>query len=232
MMKNLVCILIFCCVALADSAQEAMSLYSQGQFLAAAKMFAELNTAKNSASAARAYSVYALTQPETQREKLYIQAENLAKKAIAQDDNLADGYFELARAIGQLGVLRGIGAALIQGTGSKIKQLFDQTLELQPNHAGAMVGLAVWHTEITARGSLAALSMGADARQIEPLFKQALQLAPNNIGFRLEYAKAYLTLNKPEQAREQLQYATRIAVKDAEDRLYLERVKFELQRLP
>jgi tetratricopeptide (TPR) repeat protein len=230
-MKNLLFILIFCGLVLADSSQEAQNLYNQGQFLAAAKMFSGLNTAKNTASAARAYSIYALTQPENQREKIYIQAESLAKKAIDQDANLADGYFELARAIGQLGVLRGIGVAIVQGTGSKIKQLFDQTLELQPNHAGAMVGLAVWHAEITARGSLAALTMGADANQIETLFRQALQLAPNNIGFRLEYAKTYLTLNKPQQAREQLQWALRIAAKDAEDRLYQEQVKFELQRL-
>lgn len=131
-MKTFVCILILCCTVLADSTQEAQTLYHQGQFLAAAKMFADLNTAKNSASAARAYSIYALTLPETQREKSYLQAESLAKKAIAQDANLADGYFELARAIGQLGVIRGIGAALVQGTGSKIKQLFDQTLELIP----------------------------------------------------------------------------------------------------
>ncbi len=231
-MKYLIALLIFCGVALADALSEARELYSQGQFLAAAQQFAKLNTSTGSAFAARAYSIYASTLPEAQRETLYIQAEAQAQRAINQDKENPNSYLELARAIGQLGVLRGIGVALMQGTGSKVKQLLDKTLELQNNHSGAMVALAVWHAEVSARGQLAVISLGADVQQVEPLFKEALKIAPNNIGFRLEYARAYLAMNNRQKAREQLQIALKLPIKDAEDKLYAERAKIALERLP
>jgi tetratricopeptide (TPR) repeat protein len=231
-MKYLLACLIFCGIALADALSEARELYSQGQFLIAAKQFAALNTSSGSALAARAYSIYASTLPEAQREGFYIEAQNQAQRAIVQDNQHANGYFELARATGQLGVLRGIGVALLQGTGSKVRQLLDKTLELQNNHAGAMVALAVWHAEVTARGQLAAVSMGANAEKVEPLFNQALKIAPNNIGFRLEYARAYVALNNRPKAREQLQIALKLPIKDAEDKLNAERAKVALERLP
>jgi tetratricopeptide (TPR) repeat protein len=230
-MKYFFILLIFCSAALADALSEARELYSQGQFLNAAKLFATLNTSAGSALAARAYSIYASTLPEAKRETYYIEAESQASRAINQDSQNANAYFELARATGQLGVLRGIGMAILQGTGTKIRQLLDKTLELQNNHAGAMVALAVWHAEVSARGSLAAISMGADTQRIEPLFKEALKLAPNNIGFRIEYARAYIAMNNREKAREQLHIALKLPVKDAEDKLNNERAKAALERL-
>ena len=221
-------------VSASDTWQDARALYIKGDFMAAAETAARLDTADGYALAARATSLQASTLPKEQQEAGYKSAERLARAAIAADAQNPEGYFELARAVGQLGELRGVLAALTQGVATQVKDKLEWALKLRPSHSEAMMGLGVWHAQVSLRGGLLAASFGAHLERAEPLILEALKLRPNSIGFHLEYAK---TLNLMDAKRnrgralEQLQTALNLEPADAEERLYWKRAKLELERL-
>ncbi len=212
--------------------QDARALYIKGDFTAGGGFGGRLETADGYALAARATSLQASRLSKERQEAGYKSAERV--ECIAADAQNPEGYFELARAVGQLGELRGVLAALTQGVTTQVKDNLERALKLRPSHSEAMMGLGVWQAQVSPRGGLLAASFGAHLERAEPLILEALKLRPNSIGFLLEYAK---TLNLMDAKRnrgralEQLQTALNLEPADAEERLYWKRAKLELERL-
>jgi hypothetical protein len=132
-------LLILCAVLLAGSIltgpvwaanDEARALYAKGAFLEASQLAANAGTAEGFALAARALSQHSGRQSATQQEQLQAQCESYARKAIALDAKYANGHFELAAAIGELGRLRGTGWAFLNGVANVVKDNLEKAISL------------------------------------------------------------------------------------------------------
>jgi tetratricopeptide (TPR) repeat protein len=216
----------------AGSLQEAKSLYAKGEFLKASNVAAELNTAEGNALAAKALSLHASTQPEKNQDELYSKAETYARAAIKTNAKYAEGYMETARALGRLSQLRGVMTALSQGYGSQIRENLDKCLELDKDHAGAMVAYGVWHSEIVSKG--VGWLYGASGDKGLEYFNKAIKLEPKTIIHRVEFARGMVLLDKAKflpKAIEHLEVAVKLTPNDAAEKLDLVRAQRDLASL-
>ncbi|WP_353512962.1 hypothetical protein [Thermus sp. LT1-2-5] len=218
-------------LALAQASQVA-ALVDAGRFQEAYEMGLKLGTPEALALAAKGASFYALYEAKTEEKRAWFEkAEKAASQAIAKDPNYPEGYFERARALGRLSQYKGILEALSEGLAPRIRNDLERTLKLKPDHAGAMVALALWHFELVQKGWLVAATQGADGGKVEPLMKKAIELEPDGIIHRVEYARVLAAWNKKEEARKQLEIALSLPAKTAADRYDQERARQELARL-
>jgi tetratricopeptide (TPR) repeat protein len=217
-----------------DALSDARALYARGEFGASAKLASSLGTSEGYILAARALSLEALTSSSNAQIALYEQAEHHAGQALEKNARDPDAHFELARATGRLGELRGIAAALVNGVATRVKQSLERSLQLEPDHGEARVALGAWHAQVSARGGIAASLLGANQKLAEPLILSGLKLQPRNIGHHLEYARTLLLLDAARnrsRALEVLRAAVKLVPADAEQRWYLGEARVELERL-
>jgi hypothetical protein len=224
-------ILLTVSFAFAAGLQDAQALYAKGEFQKASDTAVAAGGADGFAFAAKANSIFANTRPAGEQENLYVKSENYATQAIKLDAKLDTGYFELARAIGRLSQLRGVGAALLQGLGTKVKDNLDKAISLNAKNASAMVALGLWHSEIIAKG--AGFLYGADGGKVGPLMEKAIALEPDVMIHRIEYARALMLLDAKNKAKavELLEKAVTLKVNDAAEAIDFERAKKDLAAL-
>lgn len=213
-------------------AHQVVALVDAGRFQEAYEAGLKLGTPEALTLAAKGASFYALYQAKPEEKRTWFErAEKAASQAIAKAPDYPEGYFERARALGRLAQYKGILEALAQGLAPRIRSDLEKTLKLDPNHAGAMVALALWHFELVQKGWLVAATQGADGAQVEPLMKKAIALEPEAIIHRVEYAKVLAAWGKKEEARKQLETALALPAKTAADRYDQERARQELAKL-
>ncbi len=221
-MRYLVALAWVLAVALANPAE----LLKEGAYQAA---YREALDAGQYVLAARAASFYALYQAQDRKEKeaWFDRAEKAARKAIQADPNDPEGYFELARALGRLAQYRGILQSL--SLASAVRDNLNKALALKPDHAGALVALALWNLELAQKG--VGWLYGARIGRVVPLFEKAIRLEPKAIIHRVEYAGALARMGKRKAALAQLQVALSLAPKDARDRYEQERAQRLLNQI-
>lgn len=213
-------------------APQVAALVDAGRFQEAYEAGLRLGTPEALALAAKGASFFALYQAKPEEKRTWFErAEKAASQAIAKNPDYAEGYFERARALGRLSQFKGILEALAEGLAPRIRSDLERTLKLDPNHAGAMVALALWHFELVQKGWLVATTQGADGARVEPLMKRAIELEPEGIIHRVEYAKVLAAWGKREEARKQLEVALSLPAKTAADRYDQERARQELAKL-
>ncbi|WP_423247896.1 hypothetical protein [Thermus albus] len=213
-------------------APQVAALLDAGRFQEAYELGLKQGTPEALALAAKGASFYALYQAKPEEKRAWFEkAEKAASQAIAKAPDFPEGYFERARALGRLSQFKGILEALAEGLAPRIKGDLEKTLKLKPDHAGAMVALALWHFELVQKGWLVAATQGADGSRVEPLMKRAIELEPEVIIHRVEYAKVLAAWGKKEEARKQLETALSLPAKTAADRYDQERARQELAKL-
>ena len=223
-------LLFFSSFVLAADLSDAKELYKDGDFLRAAKIAVRLETSEGFSFAARALAEHANTRPRDERDDLYSTCENYARQAVQLNPKNPDGYFEIAVAIGQLANLRDASYAISSGVPSQVRDNLNQALELNPRHWFAMVVLARWHAEMTARGI--GWIYGASGERAIELLELAIKTAPKRILVRVEVALAFLVLDKQkyrDRAKRELEVAAKLEAIDAAERRQLERAKRELE---
>jgi hypothetical protein len=223
-------LLLLSSLALAADLDDAKDLYTKGEFLRASQIAADLETSAGFALAARSLAEYANTRPRDERDELYSICERHARKAVQLNSKNADGYFEIAVAVGQLANLRDAGYAISSGVPSQIRDNLNQALDLNPKHWFAMVVLGRWHAEMTSRGI--GWIYGANGDRALELLELAIKTAPKRILVRVETALAFLVLDKQkyrERAKRELETAVKLEVTDAAERRQFERAKRELE---
>ncbi len=213
-MRRLLVLLVVSFSALAFAG--AAELLAEGQFQAAYQAAVEEG---DWVQAARAASFYAIYQAQDKKERAawFSKAEAAAKRAIKEDPQNPEAYFELARALGRLAQYRGILQSL--SLASAVKENLDKALKLKPDYASALVALALWHLELSQKG--VGWLYGASEKKVIPLFEKAIQLEPDQIIHRYEYAKALARLGKTQEALKQLEVALSLPPKDARDEYVL-----------
>ncbi len=205
------------------------ALIDEGKFQQAYEEAFAQGTAVAYALAAKAASYQAgyVATSANEKEAWFSKAEAAAKKAIAADAGYPEGYFELARAQGRLSQFRGILASL--NLASSVRDNLKKALELDPEHDGALVALALWNLELAQKG--VGWMYGASIKRVEPLFQKAIALNPTAIAHRLEYGGALIRLKKPEAARAQLQKALELPARTWVDRADQEKARTLLEEL-
>lgn len=217
----------------AASIRDAVQLYSQGDYRAAASVAASLKTVDGLVFAAKATSTFAAGNPGPGQDALFSRAEALARQAIRLDARNPDAYVELSRAIGGLVSARGPVASVLSGYANETRESLETALRLDPRHANAMVGLAVWHASLSAAG--VGWLFGADASRAVALFERAIDLEPTVINHRVNFAVVLLRLDRNRwlgRARGLLEGALRMGANNWDERLSLERARRELAGLP
>ena len=236
MKKLLLCFVAFCWLGLATAQsrtlEAAKALYTKGDFKGAVDIADDLQTSAAQAFAAQANSIYASTLPENKQEALYTQSEKYARKAIDLDPKNSDAYFEVARALGRLSLLRGVLAALSQGLGSQIRENLDISLQLEPKNSQSLIAYGLWHAEIVAKG--VGWLYGASPEAAINYFERGMKLEPKTITHKLEYAHGLVVMDKNKylaKAIALLEEAVTLTPNDAAERLDLAQAKRDLAAL-
>jgi tetratricopeptide (TPR) repeat protein len=213
------------------AAQPAELLYEQGAFEAAYDAAIAIPTAAMQLLAARAaldHAVYRLASSGASLDEQLTwlrRGLSAADKAAALDPASAPAVVQQARARGEIarrtGVLRNLDVA------PQLRELFDRALALDPDDADALVGLAMWHLELVERG--VAWLYGGDRNAILPLLERGVAAAPEQLNLRVEYATALRALGREEAARDQLQIALALPLRNATDAFERQRAEAMLR---
>ena len=205
------------------------ALLNEGEFAAA---WAAGNASSRTADvlvAAEAANLMAQYRAQTDAERrVWLErAQQAARRAVALDPESAEGYYQLAHA--QAEVIRFVGVLAKLGLASEIKRNLERALELDPNHARAVMGLALWHLQLARRGF--GWLYGASLGEVVPLFEWALTLEPQNVEIRKNYGFALMQLGRRDAARAQLERALALPVQSVPDRLHHDRAAELLRKL-
>jgi regulator of microtubule dynamics protein 3 len=181
---------------------------------------------------ARSLNIVAELEPKEKQMATYELAENAALKCVEDDSMVAEGHFQLARAVGQIALFKGIFKSV--ALARKVKFEVDKTIALSPNHDGAYHVLGRWHREVAQKPKFARKLLGlGDADKIKGLdyLKKAIELNPTFIHHRLEYGISLLDLDQKELAKAQFEICLQLEAPRPLDLKYQAEAKEYLARL-
>jgi hypothetical protein len=182
--------------ACAEVPQTARTAFADGKFIVAANLAESEGSADALAFAARARVADAIMREDLCLDCL-TRAQATAEMAIAQDPNQAEGYVQLAIAIGFRGRLLGTLDAQSEGLAEKGRAAIDRALQLDPPNAWARASLGGWHLEIVHRAGsiLASVLYGANEEDGLANFRAGLAGDPGSLLLHYHYALSILALD-------------------------------------
>lgn len=182
--------------ASAQVPQTALAAYDHGKFMVAATVAESEGSPEALAFAARARIADAIMRDDLCLACL-VRAQATAQSAIAQDPNQAEGYIQLAIAIGFRGRLVSTFEAQSEGLAEQGRAAIDRALELDPVNAWARASLGGWHLEIVHRagGILASVLYGANEEDGLKNFRAALAEDQESLLLHYHYALSILALD-------------------------------------
>jgi tetratricopeptide (TPR) repeat protein len=129
-----------------------------------------------------------------QRAALFRQAEQYARRAVAAEPLGAEGHFQLARALGRTALTLGVRARAKYAAEVRAEAL--AALASNPQHAGALHVMGLWHQNVMQLRSLqrlaAKLLLGAKVlgeaswAEAQRSLEEAVAIEPNRIAHRLD----------------------------------------------
>ena len=176
---------------------------------------------------------------EAQRKALFAKAEEYGRRALAANATDAESHFVLARAIGR--------NALSMGKRDRVKYAGEvrahalEALKLQPNHAGALHVMGVWHAEVRRLSGVerffAKNLLGgkvfdtATWNDAVSFLEKAVAAEPDRITHRLDLARVYADVGNKAKAREQYEWVVRATPRDFNDAHYKREAEEALRSL-
>jgi tetratricopeptide (TPR) repeat protein len=162
------------------------------------------------------------------RDSLYVEARNLAERAVSADPKGSWGHSMLAQAIGRLSRTRS-GKERVRFAMTIYNEAMT-AVDLDSTNDPAYHVLGAWHAEIKRLGTLqrffAKSLFGADFMNkanwddARKYMLRAVALNPQNIYHHLELAQIYVDLKKYDKAREQLTLIHDLPIRDVLDQKY------------
>jgi len=214
---------------------EALNLYRDGSYVAAAELAEVEETSAALSFSARSYltDVMAAT-PGTAEMELVRKAESAARRSLALDPDNVEALVQLATSIGLLAVDSGPLDAHFSGLGKQVRDNLERALEVDPNDPWALSILGGWHMEVVRKGGRvsARLFYGASRKKGLEYFDRALEIAPDSIPILQRFAALLVaTKNKDLRQRAEGILARALAIEpaDAFERAMLQRC-LEIQR--
>lgn len=174
-----------------------------------------------------------------QREALYRNAEQYARRAVAANPNDAEGHFELARAIGRNA--QTMGSRDRVKFASVVREEALTALKLNPKHAGAMHVMGVWNAEVMRLNGLVRMIaknlLGgkvfneASWDNAQKYLEEAVATEPNRITHHLDLGEVYADRDMKDKARKEYEWIATAPVTDYNDRNYKEEAARRLKDL-
>ena len=209
--------------AAAGSLDAARAAHTDGRFVEAADLAEAAGGAKGFAFAAESLAVQAFyVAPEVDRPALFERALALVARALEAEPDAAFTHMAAARVMGRHGQTLTTDEAKELGYGTKIRDTLKRALELKPDYAQAMIGLAAWHARVVSvLGSfLGRIAYGAREKTALELFDRVLKLVPGEKVPLYEYARALRMLEGDmDRAKELLRQALALPAKNAYQRI-------------
>ena len=174
----------------------ALSLYREGDYVAAADRAEEIGGAENLALAARALNAAAYLDEDDKRAKRTAKrAAKLADEAVERNPDLVEAYLQGAIAMAQRGSRMSAFRAFLAGLGPGARERLDKALALEPENPWALSTSAGWHLGVAARAGDG--RFGADAATGFAQFQAARALDPENLSICYEMALRVLAFGEP-----------------------------------
>ncbi len=179
---------------------KAQMAYIDGSFVAAANIAEADGSADALAFAARARIADAIMRDGPYCKPCLTIAETIAQSAIDRDPKVAEGYIQLAIALGFRGRLIPLMDAKAERLPERGRKAIDKALELAPNNAWALAARGAWNLEIVHRAGPVLADVTYSARRSEgfKFFREALAAAPGNLLLHFHYALTILALDADE----------------------------------
>jgi tetratricopeptide (TPR) repeat protein len=184
----------------------------------------------------KAACIYAnyLEPKEKARLDLFLEAAQRAELQAAAEPENPNAWYWQAYALGRYSQGISVAKALAQGLGGKVKEALERTIQLQPRHADAHIGLGAFHAEVIDKvGSLiGSMTYGAKKEVGLKMFEEALRIHPRSPIGLIEYANGLVMLEgdgKLNEATRLYQQAAALQPLDAMERLDVELARSELE---
>lgn len=179
---------------------KAQSEYAAGNFIGAATLAESEGSAEALAFAARARIADAVTRDDSYCKACLTVAEMIAQRAIDRDPKTADGYIQLAIALGFRGRLIPLMDSRDERLAERGREAIDKALELAPRNAWALAARGAWNLEIVQRAGplLADITYGAKRAEGLKYFHEALAADRANLLLHFHFALAILALDADE----------------------------------
>ena len=217
-----------------DAVLDAWALFHNGEFQKAAEAgLAAGGAGITVANKATAIHANYLEKKEKNKLELLMQVAERAKAQAAQDATNANAWYWQGYALGRYSQSISVAKALAQGLGHRVKEAFETTIRLQPNHADAHVALGAFHAEVIDKvGSLiGSMTYGAKKEAGLRLFRRALEIHPESPIAIIECANGLLMLEgemKLKEATRLYEQAAACIPMDATEQLDVGLAKAEL----
>jgi len=165
------------------------------------------------------------------------EALSYARRAVEVNPAGAQGWFQVGQTTGTLSQLPG-GSETVD-LARESKAAFERTLTIDPEHTGALHGLALWHRavanlpgykKLAARILFGGLPPASNDEAVI-LLKKAIRLEPGVIAHHLELGKTYLEMKEREWAREELETVLRLPPLNVRDQKRKEEAERLLSRI-
>jgi hypothetical protein len=189
--------ILFATAASAAVPPKAEAAYFAGAFVDAANIAEADGTAEAMAFAARARIADAIVRDGPYCKPCLATAETIAQSAIDRNPALAEGYIQLAVALGFRGRLIPLMEAKAERLPERGREAIDHALKLTPKNPWALAARGAWNLEIVHRAGpvLADVTYGAERTEGLRFSRAALALDPSNLLLHYHYALTILALD-------------------------------------
>ncbi|MFQ5563355.1 MAG: hypothetical protein ACE5FO_07285 [Parvularculaceae bacterium] len=205
--------------------EEAVRLYNEGAYEAAAETAAAGGGTENLALAARALNAAAyLSEDRRTARIIFERAYDYAEVSIALDPNRVEGHLQAAISLAQRGARMAGWRAFLLGLAQRARKEIDLALEVNPGSAWALSLSAGWHVEVARKGG--AGTFGSDPELGRRQFLAAHQADSENVAIAYECALRLLAYGEPSwraDALWALENAVSISPRNAFERAMRER---------
>ena len=210
-------------------------LYHRGEFEAAAAAGDALGP-EGAIVANKSRLIYAdyLEPREKTRLDIFMDVANRCEALAHNQPNCFNAHYLQGYALGRYSQGVSVAKALAKGLGAKVKNAFETTIRLQPEHADAYIALASFHAEVIDKvGALIGqLTYGAKRDTALHLFEQGMTRIPHAAIALTEYGKGLLMLDgetRLDEAQRLYEEAASITPMDAMEHLGVDRITAELK---
>ncbi len=144
------------------------------------------------------------------------EAVRYARRAVMVEPDSAGGWFQVGQSTGMLSQLPG-GRETIE-MAAESKAAFERAIAIDPDHTGAIHGLACWHYAVANLSGAVKLAAKVFYGGLPPasndeavrLFSRAITLEPDVILHHLELGKTYLEMREKALARMEFETVLRL----------------------
>jgi tetratricopeptide (TPR) repeat protein len=174
---------------------------------------------------------------EKERERLYSEAEQYARRAVEANPSDAEGHFHLARSLGR--------KALSLGKRDRVKYAGDvrthalEALRLNPKHPGALHVMGMWNYNVMSLSGITRFMAknflggqvfdSANWDDAQRYMEESVANEPNRLVHHLDLARVYKARDNKEKAREQYEATIKAPVTEYNDRHFQQEASDEIK---